>query len=1441
MSTRPLPDETIDTLIASRLPDWLSAAKPEQLDGLHRALRAQQRTQHEVRALLGQIQPLDEFAAPLLSEALDKRVQPSLDVRRSMLRREVQIRFPSGVGWVPDGILTRSFENSLLASALHNFDRAETSKVAWQAASAVVDAQGNTLALQPRAFAGLCRSLDLGGLYQQHLKGVLFGNDAVRRNNEALLERGWREGLEAAAWLARLKGDIDEHMLAELQKVCAAMPQSATLTALDMRLLGRKIQGVVVFQVPVKEGADAQLAQLIAWIPDDPQGVLSVHRSWSELFKALGKRFRKADYWSFFQRFVSVKDRVHFAQVLKRLLAEGGPQDTIELDGRRQSVGGALFAHLRQVQVDTLLDDAKVLAVPTSLVDSAERDRRLHWLKGLGLDILGIASFFVPELGLPLLAITAEQLTEEVYEGYRDWELGDREAALGHLVAVAQNVAMLGLTVGASKVLERVAQVDELAPIQNADGELRLARADLPGYATQELALAPGERAIHDGHAYQGVEEMTYRLGDDPDVAAVAHPNRPEAPTIALEDNGAGGVRHALESAQQWQGEGMLIRRLGRGLRQVSDDMAGPLLRSIGMDEAQLRRLHLENAPAPARLYDAAQRYQLHASFPKLRGAAFEAHVQEQQATPVPAAQPLHRDFPSLTTRAGQELLDQANADQLQQLLEQGRVPLGLAERARWQLRDARLDRACAGFEQAAAVVQDTEQLALGLLQAWSPWDNSVRVEVRDGQFDGQLLAQVGDSLASQTRRMIKTAKGYLAVDAQGTPMPGAYATDDLFQALLWHLDAPQRLQLGEAASSARHLASALAERAFAQREQAARLIGMAPIGTGLRPAQRLGDGRIGYPLSGRPEGSRLALLRGYQQVFPTLSDVEVETYLETVRQRGEGLWDHLRNLQQLMIRLNQSLDTWRREATRVPMLERRRLVARRIRHCWRRKRAEQDGQYRLIIDSERLDSLPILPEGVTFEHVTQLTLRRLNLPTIDADFLSRFANLRSLDLRDNLIDSIPDGLQVLTQLTELRLAGNQIVIDEAGMARLSVLTQLRTLDLAHNPIGRLPPLGPLENLQRLSLRGTGLAELPVEVYMHPQLEDIDLRDNNINDMSPSLARSRRRLAGLSLHDNPLPEATQAALRTTMGEDAAVALPLRRHVPGGQESLELWLAGSTDVERTVRERQWTGLVHEPGSSDLMRFLHDLGRSRDYAMQGLDLRRRVWQVIDACVQNSEVREAIFQQAAGPRTCSDQMLLILSLLEVRALVATRTAGLAPAAVGPALTQLGRELYRLDEVDRIAAQHIQQTRATNPYGLLDEVEVHLAYRAGLVRPLGLPAQSRYMYHRMFSDVGDTQLRAASTAILQAETDTRIAESLVQRSFWQDYLRNTQPDAFETLNQPYHDRLEALMAEVESAPEQSVLENIEALAEERSAAEHELVLAFTLSMLDAHPWVGG
>ncbi|CRN08598.1 hypothetical protein PYEL_44600 [Pseudomonas sp. URMO17WK12:I11] len=116
---------------------------------------------------------------------------------------------------------------------------------------------------------------------------------------------------------------------------------------------------------------------------------------------------------------------------------------------------------------------------------------------------------------------------------------------------------------------------------------------------------------------------------------------------------------------------------------------------------------------------------------------------------------------------------------------------------------------------------------------------------------------------------------------------------------------------------------------------------------------------------------------------------MEIEVYLERVRLQGEQPWDHLRQLQQCLVDLAENLAAWRREATTAPLPERRRQIARRIRQCWRRKRPDADGEYRLVIDSERIESLPLLPEQASFDHVTHLTIRRAYLSGITEGFSS--------------------------------------------------------------------------------------------------------------------------------------------------------------------------------------------------------------------------------------------------------------------------------------------------------------------------------------------------------------------------------------------------------------------------------------------------------------------
>lgn len=531
-------DVSVDTLIAKRLPAWLKSASTARIAALHRALSEQQTAQDAVARLFASLRPLDEFASARLAEALDALVESSIDVRGSVMRREVLVRSPSAVGWVPDGISRHIVSQSLLECALHNFAAREASGDGWPDRATLLDAQGNALDLQPHVFAAACRTLDVGGSYQQHLQAVLLADEARRRATESVLEQAWRTSLGAALELARTRSGFEEAAAAQLQPLTLSPPQACDLAAMDMRLLGHRLRGALLLQRPTASGQTSSAA-VIAWIPGDPEGALSLHASASALFHTLGRRLRDAGYRRFFQRFVSQRDRLAFARTFERLDRAAATADSVGLDGRLEAIGGPVMEHLRQVQIETLLDDAQVLAVPTRSVDSAERDRRLRWLKDLGLDLLGLASFYVPQLGLPVLAIAATQMTEEVFEGYHAWTLGDREAALGHLAGVAINLAQLGIdgaTGAAFQTLERSTRVDGLVPVRGDDAQLRLIDPRLPGYAVQPHTLAEGQRGVIEGVWHAGVNGQTYQVhgggrgvGGGPPAASRGARHRPGA------------------------------------------------------------------------------------------------------------------------------------------------------------------------------------------------------------------------------------------------------------------------------------------------------------------------------------------------------------------------------------------------------------------------------------------------------------------------------------------------------------------------------------------------------------------------------------------------------------------------------------------------------------------------------------------------------------------------------------------------------------------------------------------------------------------------------------------------------------------------------------------------------------------------------------------------
>lgn len=1430
-------EASIDNLIASRLPVWLKQASATRLLELHDCLHEQQIVQQRVKALFAGLTPLDAFAAPLLEKALLGQISRALDVRKATLQFQLIEHVPAARPEAPGTVQRRTLRHSLLAAALHNFSDGEARSLGVTDQSILLGADGKALPMTTRAFAELCRTLDLGGHYQAYLKAHL---KAPGGGVATLLEQGQRHAFEAALRLAALKGEIHEEALVQcLAMITAASGTVSRMRPAALRVLGKRVRGAAAFELHRDGLGLGRLEGVLCWLPDDPHGPISWHPSWDGLFQTLGQRYRSPGYPGYFQRFISERDRASYTVALNRALAQGA----VELDGRHEVISEPLFLFLRKTQLDTLFDDAQVLAVPTAVQDSAERDRRLHFYADTGLDLLGLASFFVPGLGLPLLGIAALQVVDDVYEGYLDWRLGDRQGALEHAFSVAVNVAQAALAAGtgaaSERLLRRALFVDGLAPVQTAEGHYQLFDPGLSAYALSDDHTAVGQYARVDGQARLRTHQAAFQVIGDAfeDQLHIRHPQREGAYAPRLRHLGDGAWRHELDTPQAWQGV-ELLRRFAGDLAEVDEQAAHDVLQATGYDDDRLRRLHLEESAAPARLRDALQRRQLHARYPRLQGAAFEQHFIEKQRVLSPGAQLLQRDFPGLTARGATEIVQQADELLVQRMIDRQRVPLGLAEQARWLLRDSRLDRACAGLTMAEAINADSERLAFALLGQSVSWPDTLRVELHDAARGGPLLAQVGSPCATDVRVIVKGQLGYQALDNPAAPLEEANKHGSLMTALLQQLSDTQRQALGAAGQSAGELAQALAQRAFTRRDELASLLGMAPVPGRVRPPVRLGDGRLGYPLNGRGESSTESLRQAIRRVLPTFTDDDVEEFMASAGRHGMTPWGRYFHVHDQLRLLENALHAWRRESASPVQAVRRAWVARVIRRAWQRQNRDAHGNLQLFIHGWRIGALPRLPDAVDFSHIARLSLRNMSLLDIEPGFLQRFGRVQGLDLRGNLLTAIPPGIEQLVELVELNLSDNHIALTREGSQRIAALQRLQSLDLHRNLLGQAPDVRTLRRLRSLNLRMTGLQALPQALLESPMLVVLDLRENAISELSePVLDLLETHIGLVHLHGNPLSPQASMQLHARLARRATDVMPARDHEDVLEDERLRWLYGVSPADQPIRMAQWSRLAEEEGAQDLFRFFADFSRSNDFQRQPHEMCRRVWGIIEACELNGEVREAVFRQAAGPRTCADQMLLILSTLEVRTLAAQRTAGLQGAYAMRPLLQLGRELFRLDQVDRIASRHIQQARTRSPATQVDDVEVHLAYRVGLSIPLGLPGQPSEMNYVHASGVSKVDLELAEREVWAAESRGALSRSLAEREFWQQYLQTLHADWFESMNAPFHERLALLFEQSEQLTDRVFTEAIEAVRTDQSAAERALYLELTRQAYDRHP----
>ncbi|MGE8067151.1 NEL-type E3 ubiquitin ligase domain-containing protein [Pseudomonas sp. NPDC089569] len=830
----------------------------------------------------------------------------------------------------------------------------------------------------------------------------------------------------------------------------------------------------------------------------------------------------------------------------------------------------------------------------------------------------------------------------------------------------------------------------------------------------------------------------------------------------------------------------------------------------------------------------------LGAALKKERRVVFDqlySHAEQSLADDVLKVQRVFADVPS---RQAQDLISRATSLERAHLRTTGRVPMRLAQQLREATSAARIDRALLGLHIPNIANADTEKLLVQLLPCLHGWNLSIRLEIREASVNGRLLETAGarGELPERKCTVVKSPQGYAALDEQGQSSgPAQPGPDGLCVAILKAIPPQQRIDMGFAQAQANdgtRLRGKLLDVALETPEHAVRILATGQLDTAVaEPVCVQSDSPAGAFTHSR------ALMRKIKRLYPLLTETEAKSLLDGLGNDPLSRANRVRQLQQQLKQLRQVLESWSEDESALKALggnlaearHSRRQVADLIEDSWRRITLASNEQGKrvpsLSLDGMRVGKLPILPADLTFDHVKQLSLGKMELDNDVAYFLKAFKQIESLELERNKIGLLPEVISLMPALKRLNLSNNRLQLTEQTLLKLSRLRNLEVLILNDNPLGATLDVGGMFDLRYLSIRETRATELPKGLSRLPNLDRVDLRDNDIKELPDWLFSSPRRFSEtINLRHNPLSGASSDRLKTYrdsvgngMGyiEDDMTRL-------NEQAARALWLPEQVGETFDRRSAIWTALKDDPQSDGLFRLLSELIHTADSEQVQEDMSRRVWKVLEAVEGDSALREQVLELAANPINCTDSAALNFSHLEV-AVEVDKASHPATYARSPmrALLTLGRGLFRLDQLDRIAREHVRDHPSVDP------LEVNLAYRTGLAEHFQLPGQPRHMRYASLSGVTASALEAAKSRVTRAELSPALLTFLAQQPFWCDYLKRQYPRQFNSINETWSSKIDAVFDQADRLTSGSYLTQLDAIKVAKEDAENAVLERLT------------
>ncbi|MFJ4546826.1 dermonecrotic toxin domain-containing protein [Pseudomonas sp. NPDC088885] len=622
------------------------------------ALNAQHWTaQNQVDRLLANLKDVEAFAAPLLAAAIEAQFGLALDVKTSFVRLYIPVTNP----WF--GFSTgakRIWTLSVLDAALRNFESHETATDAFEPDSCFITQPDDreqfevladvTRTISISAFIKLCRTLDLGAQYQQHLQQQLGVNQPdVAATLRLHVETSQNAALKSALLYARMNHDIEEDLYRLISGLLDGLHgmrlDGETLCSHRLSLLSSELHGIIVFAPNLN--TSERITRLVAYVPNDPEHPIKEYASSAAFAAELTRQLRQNDYQHFFSQFIAHSERGRFFSTLKARLTQieyfphqpGDPRpawrevvvEKPDLQFRAEIIQRSLWQHQFEDALNKILNDGQSLAVPTARVDQQARWAFWDSLMSIATTLLTVAAFvatpFVPFLGELMLGYMAYQFLDETFEGIVEWAQGQRTEAFLHLMDAVESVVQLGLFAAGGMLVAGefrnllpqhvVRFIDRFKPVTAPNGKTLYWKPDLAPYE-QSISLTkdslPDPLGLHqiDGKHLLPLDGKVFAVRPEPDSTGfrIDHPTRADAYPPALEHFHSGTWQTELDRPLTWPTD-KLLRRIGHTVDNLSPSELEQALASSGYHEDVLRKFHAEREPLPPLLEDTLKRFAL--------------------------------------------------------------------------------------------------------------------------------------------------------------------------------------------------------------------------------------------------------------------------------------------------------------------------------------------------------------------------------------------------------------------------------------------------------------------------------------------------------------------------------------------------------------------------------------------------------------------------------------------------------------------------------------------------------------------------------------------------------------------------------------------------------------------------------------------------------------